>query len=212
MYSGMSKPGFSRRIEVRVPSRDFSAGVRTALARLGYELVPARRRAEAPDARIVAAGHLSRLSAEATEPIILFGGPRSRRGDDPRVIGMVMRPAELRGLYPLLQSALEAHPRAVPRIPTALPARSLRGGLDSPGAILSLSERGCLLRSASSLPGGGSLHLQFTLPDLGLIYTRAKPRHAAGNESGLAFESLPEISRTAIAEFVTTSLTQASPQ
>jgi rubredoxin len=59
------------------------------------------------------------------------------------------------------------------------------------------------------LPGDGSLHLQFTLPDLGLIYTRAKPRHAAGNESGLAFESLPDASRTAIAEFVTKSLTQS---
>jgi hypothetical protein len=53
------------------------------------------------------------------------------------------------------------------------------------------------------------VHLQFTLADLGLIDTRAKPRHAAGNESGLAFESLPETSRTAIAEFVTTSLTRS---
>ena len=81
MYSSMSKPGISRRIEVRVPSRDFSEGVLTALERLGYELVPARARAEAPDVRIVAAGRLRRLSAEATEPVILFGGPRSRARD-----------------------------------------------------------------------------------------------------------------------------------
>ena len=209
MYSDMPKPGYSRRIEVRVPSRDFSAGVPTALGRLGYELVPARGRAAAPDARLVAAGRLSRLSAEATAPVILFGGPRSRDADDPRVIGTVARPAGLLDLYPLLQAALEAHPRAVPRIPTSLPARSLREGSDTPGAILSLSERGCLLRSASSLPGDGFLHLQFTLPDQGLIYTRAEPRHHVGNESGLEFESLPESSRAAISEFVTISLTQS---
>lgn len=204
----MTEPGFWRRIEVRVPSRDFAAGVRTALGRLGYELVPARGSVQPPDARIVAASRLGRLSAEATAPIILFGGPRSRGRDDPRVIGVVTPPAALLDLYPLLQSALETNPRAVPRIPTSLPARSLREGVDTPGAILSLSEKGCLLRSAMSLPGGGSLHLQFALPDLGVIFTRAEPRHEAGNESGLAFERLPEASRTAIAEFVTRSLTR----
>lgn len=209
MHPDMVESGYSRRIEVRVPSRDFSAGVWTALERLGYELVPARGRAGAPDARFVAAGRLSRLNPEATAPVILFGGRRSRDAEDPRVIGIVARPAELLDLYPLLQAALEPHPRAAPRITTSLPARSLRDGIDTPGAILSLSERGCLLRSASSLPGDGSLHLQFTLPERGLIYTRAEPRHEAGKESGLEFESLPEASRAAISEFVTKSLTRS---
>ncbi len=208
MYSSMSNPGYWRRIEVRMPWWDFAPGVWTALERLGYELVSERRSAEAPDARIVAAGRLSRLSTEATGPIILIGGPRSRHADDPRVIGILRRPAELLDLYSLLQSALEEHPRAVLRIPTSLPARSLREGVDTPGAILSLSEKGCLLRSASNLPGFGSVHLQFTLPDPGVIFTRADPRHEAGNDSGLAFEGLPAASRAAIAEFVTRSLTQ----
>jgi hypothetical protein len=208
MHSGMSKPGYSRQIKVHVPWWDFAPGVWTALERLGYELVPARRSAEAPVARIVAAGRLSELSTEATVPIILIGEPQSQGGDDPRVIGVVRPPAELLDLYPLLQSALEEHPRAAPRIPTSLPARSLREGVDTPGAILSLSEKGCLLRSASSLPGYGSLHLQFMLPDQGVIYTRAEPRHQAGNESGLAFQRLAAASRTAIARFVTRSLTQ----
>jgi hypothetical protein len=206
MYSGMSKPGHSRQIKVHVPWWEFAPGVWMALERLGYELVPTRRSAEAPDAHVVAAGRLSRLSTRATVPIILIGEPQSQGGDDPRVIGVVKPPAELLDLYPLLQSALEEHPRAVPRIPTSLPARSLRKGVDTPGAILSLSEKGCLLRSASSLPGAGTLHLQFTLPDGGPIYTWAEPRHQAGNESGLAFERLPEASRTTIAEFVTSSL------
>jgi hypothetical protein len=205
----MSNPGYSRRIEVRVPSRDFSEGVRTALDRLGYELLPPRPRAGDPDARFVAAGRLSRLSKGATAPIIVFGGPRSRIADDPRVVGLVRRPAELLDLYALLQAALEEHPRAAPRIQASLPARSLLEGIDTPGAILSLSETGCLLRSTMILPEAGTLRLQFALPDGGLIYTRAETRHRSGKEAGLAFASLPETARSAIAGFVRRSLTRS---
>ena len=206
MYSGVSKPGHWRRIKVHVPWWNFAPGVWTALERLGYKLVHARTSAEAPDAHIVAADRLSQLSPETTGPIILIGESQSQGADDPRVIGVVRPRAELLDLYRLLQSALEEHPRATPRIPTSLLARCFREDVDTPGAILSLSEKGCLLRSASSLPGYGSLHLQFMLPDGGPIYTRAEPRHEAGNESGLAFERLADASRAAIAEFVTSSL------
>ncbi len=208
MQAGVTKPGYSRRIEVRVPSRDFADGVRTALERLGYGLMPAHAKAQAPDARIVANGRLGRLSADATEPVILFGGRQGRDRHDPRVVGIVRPPAGLLDLYVLLQIAIETHPRAAPRIPASLPARSLRGGAESPGAILSLSERGCLLRSVEILPGDGSLRLQFALPGGELIHTWATPCHQAGMETGLAFESLPENSRAAISEFVTRSLTQ----
>ena len=203
----MALSGHIRRIEVRVPSRDFSEGVETALGRLGYELLPASIRAEAPDARFVAAGRLSRLPADATEPVVLFGGPRSKDVEDPRVIDIVGRPAGLRELYGLLQGALEETPRAVPRIPASLPARSFREGIDAPGAILSLSENGCLLRSTVALPGEGALKLQFALPNRGLIDTWAEPRNKAGRELGLAFDGLPDASRIAIADYVTTSLT-----
>jgi len=208
MYPDMPQPIHARRIEVRVPSRSFSEGVQTALEQLGYEFVPASPRAAVPDARIVATGRLSRLRPEASEPVILIGGSRSREVDDPRVVGVVRPPAGLLDLYPLLQAALEAHPRAAPRVPVSLAARSLRDGADAPGAVLSLSETGCLLRSTASLPGDGSLQLQFTLPNGGLIYTRAAPRHQAGKASGLAFEGLPETSRAAIADFVMSSLTR----
>ena len=204
---GMSKSGHSRRIEVRVPSRVLSAGTRTALERLGYQLVPASPRGAAPDARIVAAGRLSRLRAEASEPVILVGGSRSREVDDPRVVGVVQRPIGILELYQLLQVALEAHPREVPRAPVSLAARTLRDGVDAPGAILSLSEKGCLLRSPARLSGVGTLRLQFMLPNEGLIYTRADLRHEAGEESGLAFDGLPETSRAAIADFVMATLT-----
>lgn len=207
MYAGMKKRGGSRRIEVRVPSRDFADGVWTALEELGYELVPAHASVQTPDMRFVASGHLSRLSADATEPVILFGGGRGLDRDDPRVAGFVRPPAGLLQLYFVLQYTLEVHSRAAPRIPASLPARSHRGGAVIPGAILSLSERGCLLRSTESLPGEGSLRLQFALPDEGLVYTKARPCYQAGNEIGLAFENLAENSRSAISEFVTRSLT-----
>jgi hypothetical protein len=209
--SGMMKGDHSRRVEVRVGPNAFAPGVQLALERLGYKLVPARSSsAEAPDALIVAAEDVSQLEAEATAPIILIGALRSRDQDDPRVIGAVRYPAELLGLYSLLQRALEAHPRAVPRIDTALPARSLSGGVDTPGAILSLSEKGCLLRSTERLSGHDPLHLQFALPGGRAIYTRAKPCYLAGKESGMVFEKLPEASRVAITEFVTSSLSWIS--
>ena len=160
-----------------------------------------------PDARLVAAGRLSRLPATATEPVVLFGGVRSKDAEDPRVIGTVSRPAELRELYSLLQRALEQTPRAVPRVRATLPARSFREGVDAPGAIMSLSEKGCLLRSTVRLPGEGALKLQFALPDRGLIDTWAEPCNNAGRELGLAFDGLPDASRFAIADFVTASLT-----
>ena len=203
----MAKRGYTRRIEVRVPTRDFADGVWTALERLSYELLPVHARAGAPDARIVTGGRLGRLRADATEPVILFGGWRSHDRDDPRVIGIVRPPARLLDIYGLLQGALETHPRATPRIPTALSARSHRGGAYIPGAIISLSERGCRLRSTESLSGDESLKLQFALPGSGLIYTWAKPCYRAGNETCLVFESLSENLRSTISEFVTQSLT-----
>jgi hypothetical protein len=204
---GMPESANLRRIEVRVPSRDFAEGVERALGRLGYLLVPARSGSQPPELRFVAAGRLGRVPATASEPVVLFGGHRSRDAEDARVIGVVRRPAELHLLYPLLQSALEEHPRAVPRIKASLPARSSRAGIDAPGAILSLSEKGCLLRSTVRLPGDGALRLQFALPRVGLIDTWAEPRNDAGRELGLLFDGLPDSSRLAIADYVRTSLT-----
>jgi hypothetical protein len=205
----MATSGYNRRIEVRVPSRDFLDGVEMALDRLGYELLRASNRGEAPDARFVAAGRLSRLPTEAIEPVVLFGGLRSKDAEDPRVIGIVERPAGLDELYRLLQIGLEETPRAVPRITASIPARSIREGIDAPGAIMSLSEKGCLLRSTVKLPGEGALKLQFTLPGRGLIDTWAEPRSDAGRELGLVFDDLPDATRFAIADYVTTSLTAA---
>ena len=64
-------------------------------------------------------------------------------------------------------------------------------------------------RFESSRGRQGFLELHFALPGCGLIYTWAQPRYRAGKETGLAFESLPEAARTAIGEFVTSSLTQS---
>jgi hypothetical protein len=203
----MAVSGYVRRIEVRVPSRDFADGVETALGRLGYELQPVQIRSEPPHARLVAAGRLSRLPASALEPVVLFGGMRSKDAEDPRVAGIIGRPAGLCELYRMLQAALEETPRAVPRVRASLPARSLREGIDAPGAIMSLSEKGCLLRSTVRLPGDGALKLQFALPDRGMINTWAEPCSKDGREMGLVFDGLPDVSRSAIADYVTSTLT-----
>jgi len=201
----MAKRSYSRRIEVRVPSRDFALGVQPALERLGYALVPVNGGALPPDLRIVAGSRLRRLSSDLTEPVILFGG--NPEEDDSRVVGHLKRPVRLRELYRLLQRALEANPRAVPRIATALPARSLRDGADSPGAIVSLSEGGCCLQTSESIPGAGRLWLEFALPGGGQVSTWAKPRYRAGDATGLKFDRLPADSRMAISRFVEQCLT-----
>ncbi len=201
----MAERSFSRRVEVRVPSRDFANGVRTALERLGYDLIPVSVGAPAPDVRIVAGSRLRRLPEALSEPVILIGG--NPYHDDPRVVGILQRPARLLDLYILLQEAVEPSPRSVPRISTALPARGVRGGTDRSGSIVSLSERGCCLRTTEALPGDGNLQLEFTLPSGGLVNTSASPRYRTHNNTGLMFDRLPEISRSAISEFINHSLT-----
>jgi hypothetical protein len=201
----MAIRSYSRRIEVRVPSRDFAAGVQSALERLGYELVPATRGGRPPDIRIVAGSRLRRLSSDLTEPVILFGG--NPEHDDSRVVGHLKRPVRIRELFALLQRTLETHPRAVPRIPTALPARSLRDGAGSPGAIVSLSEGGCCLRNAELLPGDGRLRIEFALPGAGSVNTWARPCYRSNDQTGLMFDRLRADSRMAISRFVEQSLT-----
>ena len=107
----MSKSSHPRRIEVRVPSRDFSAGVETALERLGYDLVPARAGTADPDARIVAAGRLNRLKGGARAPIILFGD----RGESMKTSCVIQirvyrsRRVDCMGLCVLTTGSIELH-------------------------------------------------------------------------------------------------------
>jgi hypothetical protein len=114
----------------------------------------------------------------------------------------VWRPAALRDLHALLQAALEAHPRSVPRVRTALPAKAVGRERGWAGAILSLSERGCLLRSRERLRSRRPLDLWFALPRDGLVHVLAEPRYAEGTCTGLVFRETSPECRAAIARYV----------
>lgn len=186
-------------VELREERGDLEAGVRTGLARLGYRVITPRESAKnPPDVRVLGARRLARLPQDST-PIVLLGvAPDS---DDPRIVDCVSRPADLVGLYRALQRALEEHPREFPRVPTTLSARCAQGDQIWPGAILSISENGCLLRSPRA-PSSDGAKLTFALPERGLIETTAEARDRRGTDTGLFFPDIRERDRTAIADYV----------
>jgi hypothetical protein len=197
-------------VACHVSSSALAPGVRTGLERLGYRLVWGRSAAGPgpvflPAARIVDDRQLAKLPAEVdagVPTIVLVTSRPATPLDDPRVVGAVWRPAALRDLYALLQTALETHPRAVPRVRAALPAKAVSGERGWAGAIVSLSERGCLLRSRQRLPSRRALDLWFALPRDGLVHVVAEPRYADGACTGLVFRETSADSRVAIVDYV----------
>ncbi len=89
---------------------------------------------------------------------------------------------------------------------TQLSARCSHGEQRSIGAVLSLSEGGCLLRSGERLSRGAKVCLQFALPSFGLISTQAECRYAREGDAGLAFSESGSDVRHTIAHFVTAQL------
>jgi len=190
------------------PCRAFARGALPALERLGYRLLPPRTGrvaagAEA-EAHLVCPRDLRRLPPDTDAPVILLAGrrpPRPRPGD-PSVVATLRRPATLGDVYRALQFALEANPRRVPRASITLPARCASGEGDFPGAIVSLSEGGCLVRSTRPLSSRRRLRLFFPLPESGLVEVSARPLYHARGHLGLAFLDLADATRRAIAECV----------
>lgn len=200
-------------MELWASPRAFAPGVLLALAALGY-VVAERSRLGAdgwtPEIRLASDGQLDRLARETAHalPTLVLAGRRARAVPEALragIVGTVLRPATLRDVYRVLQSALEEHPRAVPRVPTSLPARCVAGDVDAPGAIVSLSERGCLLRSPQTWQEG-RVSLWFALPEQGLVQVLARPVHRQARHVGLAFHEVAEATRSAIARFVESSL------
>jgi PilZ domain len=201
----MKGRGRERVVELRAPRRAFARGVPGALERLGYRLVPADRRGTAcPDARIAAAPELRRIPGQERQPVIRLDGRRAERprGDDPRVVATLRQPAPLGEVYRALQLALEEHPRRVPRAALVLPARFVAGERDWPGAVVSLSEDGCLVRSSRSVAPDRRLRIWFPLPGRGLVQLAAQPLYERAGHAGLAFIELEDATRRAIAASV----------
>jgi len=202
----------SRTIASYASPRAYGPHVRIALKGLGYRVVQAATQGAfgdaswAPDLRIADERLLSRIPTPPRDPktpIVVLTGARAKRSTDPRIVGTVQRPAGLRELYCLMQLALEPHPRGAPRAPTQLPARCVQADQRWLGAVMALSEKGCLFRTSESVSKGMRMSLQFALPFGDLISARAECVHRTGENAGIAFAETSALAREAIGRFVT---------
>jgi hypothetical protein len=196
-----------RVIAIHAPQRAFGPGTLRGLARLGYEIVSTQKRCRSsertPDAIVAAGRELRRLPADVRTPVVYLERRAERRDPrDPRVVETLRRPASLGDLYRALQLALETNPRRVPRVAITLPARCASGDGDWPGAIVSLSEGGCLVRSAHPLASRRRFRLWFPLPATGLVEVTARPLYQRRGHLGLAFLELADATRRAIADTI----------
>jgi hypothetical protein len=190
----------------------YAPHVRTILGRMGYAIVSREEweQAEAlaarvPELVIVDERRLSELPQSppsATLPAILISAQGAPPAGDRRVLGATLRPAGLHALYRLLQQALEATARSCLRVPTQLAVRLRHGRREWQGALLSLSENGCLVRTPEQIALGTELEVAFALPRGGLIQTRAETAYRLVADTGLVFQATPPASRRAIVRFV----------
>ncbi len=120
------------------------------------------------------------------------------------------RPAGLHELYRLLQQVLEEVPRSTPRVPTHIAARLSHDGREWRGAVLSLSENGCLLRSPEPLLLGERLDISFELPRTGTVQLTTEVAYQLVPDAGLIFLRTAPSDRQAISSFVTSTLLTAA--
>jgi hypothetical protein len=200
-----------RLIASYVPPQAFARRVRAALAGLGYQIIPVATRGRfdddswEPDLRIVDERHIDRIPPEdylpRTPVILLTSGPRGPCRDR-RVVGTVPRPATLRALYPLLQRALEDTPRSAARTPTELPGRCTQSDRRWMGAVVSLSEGGCLFQTSEALAVDQTLNLLFPLPLGQMVTARARVVGQQGRSVRMVFDDMAVAARTAVAQYV----------
>ena len=197
------------------PREAYAPLARSLLSRLGYRLMSPEEYeplADAedllgPDVRIADERQLAEVPHDyRPTPIIVISGERGVSGMDPRIVGAVRRPAGMQELFRVIQQATEATPRATPRVPTHLPAHCHYDDRDWRVAILSLSEQGCLVRSAETLPLGASVELCFDLPRAEGLRVVAETGYQLLPDLGLLFDEVPAQTRQAIRRFVSFTL------
>lgn len=211
--STSSKTALDRRIGLCLSEQSLAPRVLEALRGLGYRfeanLAPDGEPHEDARVWLVDADRLLELPDVGEAPdlqLLMIASLRDADGQDPRVLMRAARPARLGIVYGMIQEALELTPRGTPRVPTRLSARCIRSDRRSIGAVLSLSEGGCLLRTSEALEEGCRVALQFALPAYGLISTRAECRYSRREGAGLAFTDVPPDVRHPIAHYVTQQL------
>src|SRR5688572_24829327 len=178
------------RPEVYVPM------TRSILGRIGYAIVsPSEWKTNAdlagvsPGLCLVDERQLTADRELPAVPLVVLCGKGRAEFDDRRVVGIVAKPAGLHELYRLFQQALEPVARAHLRVLTNLPVRLRRDGREWHGALLSLSENGCLVRSAEPMGLGAELEVAFELPRVGWIETKAETSYQLVPDVGLVFQA-----------------------
>jgi hypothetical protein len=194
-----------------VPPQAYARRVRAALEGLGYRIVPVATRGHfeddswSPDLRIVDERHIDRIPAEdylPRTPVVLLTGGLRAPCQDRRVVGTVPRPATLQDLYPVLQRALEDTPRSTARTATELPGRCTQSDRRWMGAVVSLSERGCLFQTREPLAVDQPLNLLFPLPMGQIVSARARVVGQQGLSVRLVFDNMATPIRKAVAHYV----------
>jgi hypothetical protein len=190
----------------------FAEVSRTILARLGYALLTpdefdAARESlgrDLPDLRIVDERSLAELPEDGFPaiPLVVLTGRHGVTGADPRIAGAIRRPAGLHELYRISQEILEDTPRSTPRIHTHLNALCSSQGKEWTGAVLSLSQSGCLLRSSEPQMLGATLNISFTLPHSGRLSLDAEVSYQLLPDLGMTFHATSPADRKAIGDFV----------
>jgi hypothetical protein len=204
-------PPEKRRLIVSfAPPDAYVPHVRTILGRMGYAIVSREEwdaseafAARTPELAIVDERRLAEAGPPfATLPAILISSRGVLPVGEHRFVGAALRPAGLHPLYRLLQQALESPARGCLRVPTQLAVRLRHGGREQQGALLSLSENGCLVRTPEPIELGTELEVAFALPRGGLVETRAESAYRFVADTGLVFQATPPASRRAIVRFV----------
>lgn len=213
MPDGLSSPEIDdRTIQVRLIERSVAPRVLPALESLGYRLLY-RGDDRGAGFWLVDETRLDEVPAPDVAPdarILLISSPRQARHEDERILAQSIRPSRLASVYSMIQSAIEQQPRRTPRIPTQLSARCIRADRRSIGAVESLSEGGCLLRTEEKLRKGTKVDLQFALPEYGLVSTAARCCYTRRGRVGMQFSAPPPDVRLSIAHFVTHQLASST--
>ena len=216
----VSVKGTRRFVLAMARESSFVPLARGILAGIGYEIVDEKDWSERPELLhrrpelvIVDEHRRAELEDDPTfsrTPLLLItgkkGAPRSGGDGDGRVLGAIHRPAGLHELYQVFQQVFESRPRHSLRVPTHLPARLRSGDREWRGAVLSLSENGCLLRSQEPLHLGSDVSISFQLPNSLEIQTRAASTYQLLPDTGLVFCRTEPSSRDAIRAFVESAL------
>jgi hypothetical protein len=206
----------SRLLVTHAAPQAFAPMARIMLAKLGYRIVEpeefpaaaAELGLERPHLRLVDERSLADAGDEEDPPvpIVVLCGRHGVTGADPRIVGAIRRPAGLHEIYRLVQQVLEDTPRSTPRVATHLPARCQRDGREWRGAVLSLSENGCLLRSPEPLLLGSRIALGFELPRSGKLELDAEIAYQLVPDMGVVFNATSPSVREAIGAYVASAL------